>query len=156
MLFLHAKLWIPVDEKSIFVVVIHLWRSPLCQFVRARTVDEYDVTMPVPSISVTSQINRGDATLLHQKRPSPKNGEISDRCFWAEFSFVCCITKWFLTYSFFSPTSALSNISRPLSSYMCSIAPETVKVGSTYSHMLGSGIGCWFSDRSNCVFQDIQ
>ena len=33
---------------------------------------------------------------------------------------------------------------------MCSITPETAKVGSSYSHMRVPGIGCWFSDRSNC------
>ena len=33
---------------------------------------------------------------------------------------------------------------------MCSITIETAKVGSSYSHMRGPGIGCWFSDRSNC------
>ena len=33
---------------------------------------------------------------------------------------------------------------------MCSITPETAKVGSSYSHMRGPGIGCWLSDRSNC------
>ena len=44
-LFLHTKPWIPGGEKSIFTVVIHLWRSPLHQFMRARTIEEYDVTM---------------------------------------------------------------------------------------------------------------
>ena len=63
---------------------------------------------------------------------------------------VCFITKSFLTYSFFSPTPALSTISRPLSSSMCSITPETANVGSSYNRMRGPGIGCWFSDRSNC------
>ena len=33
---------------------------------------------------------------------------------------------------------------------MCSITPETVNVGSSYSHMRGTGVGCWLSDRSNC------
>ena len=33
---------------------------------------------------------------------------------------------------------------------MCSITPETVNVGSSYSHMRGPGVGCWLSDRSNC------
>ena len=33
---------------------------------------------------------------------------------------------------------------------MCSITPETAKVGSSYSHMRGPCIGCWFSHRSNC------
>ena len=37
-----------------------------------------------------------------------------------------------------------------LSSYMCSITPETVNVGSSYSHMRGPGVDCWLSDRSNC------
>ena len=37
------------------------------------------------------------------------------------YFFVCFITKLFLTYSFFSPAPALSTISRPLSSSMCSI-----------------------------------
>ena len=64
--------------------------------------------------------------------------------------FVCFITKSFLTYSFFPPTPALSSISRPLSSSMCSITPETANVGSSHNRMRGSGIGCWFSDRSNC------
>ena len=33
---------------------------------------------------------------------------------------------------------------------MCSITPETAKVASSSSHMQGPGIGCWFSDSSNC------
>ena len=64
--------------------------------------------------------------------------------------FVCFITKSFLTYSLFPPTPALSTISRPLSSSMCSITPETANVGSSYNRMRGPGIRCWFSDRSNC------
>ena len=64
--------------------------------------------------------------------------------------FVCFITKSFLTYSFVLPTPILSTICRPLSSYMCSITPETVNVGSSYSHMRDPGVGCWLSDRSNC------
>ena len=63
---------------------------------------------------------------------------------------VYFITKSFLTYSFFPPIPAISNISRPLSSSMCSITPETANVGSSYNRMRGPGIGCWFSDRSNC------
>ena len=43
--FLHAKPWIPGGEKPIFTVVIHYWISPVHQFARARTIDEYDVTM---------------------------------------------------------------------------------------------------------------
>ena len=68
--------------------------------------------------------------------------------------FVCFITKSFLTYSFVLPIPTLSTICRPLSSYMCSITPETAHVGSSYSHsyshMRGPGVGCWLSDRSNC------
>ena len=45
---------------------------------------------------------------------------------------------------------ALSTISRPLPSSMCSITPETANVGSSYNRMRGPCIGCWFSDRSNC------
>ena len=67
--FLHAKPWIPGGEKSIYTVVIHWWRSPLRQFARARTIDEYDVTLTVPHVRVTSQINCGDVTVLSQKRP---------------------------------------------------------------------------------------
>ena len=63
---------------------------------------------------------------------------------------VCFITKSFLTYSFVLPTPTLSTICRPLSSYTCSITPETVNVGSSYSHMRGPGVGCWLSDRSSC------
>ena len=40
------------------------------QFARARTIDQYDVTMPVPHFRVTSQINSGDVTMLSKKRPS--------------------------------------------------------------------------------------
>ena len=60
---------------------------------------------------------------------------------------VCLITKSFLT---FLPIPAFTTISRPLSSSMCSIIPETANVGSSYNRMRGPGIGCWFSDRSNC------
>ena len=63
--------------------------------------------------------------------------------------FVCFITKSVLTYSFVLPTPTLSTICRPLSSYMCSITPETANVGSSYSHMRGPCVGCWLSDRSN-------
>ena len=64
--------------------------------------------------------------------------------------FVCFITKSFLTYSFVLPTPTLSTVCRPLSSYVCSITSETANVGSSYSHMRGPGVGCWFSYRSNC------
>ena len=66
------------------------------------------------------------------------------------YFFVCFITKSFLTYSFFPPIPAISTISRPLSSSMCSITPDKANVGSSYNRMRGPGIGCWFSDRSNC------
>ena len=74
------------------------------------------------------------------------------------FLFVCffCLfvsLLWhFLLIHFFSPKPALSTISRPLSSSMCSITPETANVGNSYMYnrMRGPGIGCWFSDRSNC------
>ena len=65
--------------------------------------------------------------------------------------FVCFITKSFLTYSFFFHLHLLYQpYFRPLSSSMCSITPETANVGSSYNRMRGPGIGCWFSDRSNC------
>ena len=41
-------------------------------------------------------------------------------------------------------------MSRPLSSPMCSITSKTANVDSSYNRMRGTGIGCWFSDRSNC------
>ena len=63
--------------------------------------------------------------------------------------FVSLLSHIWLN-SFFSPTPALSTISRPLSSSMCSITSETANVGSSYNRMRGPGIGCWFSDRSNC------
>ena len=63
--------------------------------------------------------------------------------------FVSLLSHFWLIH-FFPPTTALSTISRPLSSSMCSITPETANVGSSYNRMRGPGIGCWFSDRSNC------
>ena len=81
--FLHARPWIPGDEIAIFTAVIHQWRSPLRQFARARTIDEYDVTMLVSYIRVTSQINGGDVTILNQKRLSSATTAKSaiDNCF---------------------------------------------------------------------------
>ena len=80
--------------------------------------------------------------------------QYSETCLWRPpngiLVVVCFITKSFLTYSFFPPIPALSTISRPLSSSMCSITPETANVGKSYNRMRGPGIGCWFSDRSNC------
>ena len=49
------------------------------QFARARTIDEYDVTMPVTRVRVTSQNNRSDDTMLDQKKTVPSdNGEIGN------------------------------------------------------------------------------
>ena len=63
--------------------------------------------------------------------------------------FVSFLSHFWLI-NFCLTYTALSTKSRPLSSYMCSITPETAKVGSSYSHMRGPGIDCWFSDGSNC------
>ena len=68
--FLHAKPWIPGGRISLFMVVIHWWRSIWRQFAHARTIDKYDVIIPVPCIHVTSQINCGDVTMPSQKRLS--------------------------------------------------------------------------------------
>ena len=65
------------------------------------------------------------------------------------FFFVSLLSHFWLIH-FLSPTPTLSTKGKPLSSYMCSITPETANVCSSYSHMRGPGIGCWFSDRSNC------
>ena len=66
--------------------------------------------------------------------------------------FVCLFHYLVISdlFIFFPPTPALSTISRPLASSMCSIAPETANVGSSYNRTRGPGISCWFSDRSNC------
>ena len=69
-IFLHAKPWIPGGENLVFTVVIHYLRSLLRQFAHARTIDKYDVTIPVPHVHVMSQINCGDVTMLIQKRMS--------------------------------------------------------------------------------------
>ena len=66
-----------------------------------------------------------------------------------ECLFVSLLSHFWLIH-FFPPTPALSTISRPLSSSMCSITSETTNVCSSYNRMRGPGIGCWFSDRSNC------
>ena len=63
--------------------------------------------------------------------------------------FVSLPSHFWLIH-FFSTTPALSIISMPLSSSMCSITPETANVCSSYNRQRGPGIGCWFSDRSNC------
>ena len=59
--------------------------------------------------------------------------------------FVSLLTHFWLIHFFH-----LHLLYQPLSSYMCSITPETAKVGSSCSHTWGPGIGCWFSDHSNC------
>ena len=97
-----------------------------------------------------TQICVGKQTIIHSD-----NGLALSRQCWSIIVclfvlFVCFITKSLLTYWFFPPTPALSTISRPLSSSMCSITPETTNVCSSYNRMRGPGIGCWFSDRSNC------
>ena len=87
--FLHARPWIPGDEKALFTVVFHKWRSPLRQFARARTIDEYDVTMLVYPVCVTSQINCGDVTMPSQKKTVlDVNCDMSDR--WL-FSEILCV-----------------------------------------------------------------
>ena len=63
--------------------------------------------------------------------------------------FVSLLSHFWIIH-FLPPTPALSTISRPLSSSMCSITPETANVGGSYNCMRGTGIGYWFSDRSNC------
>ena len=63
--------------------------------------------------------------------------------------FVSLLSHFWLIH-FHPPTPALSTISRPLSSSMSSITPETANVGSSYNRMRVPGIGCWFSDHSNC------
>ena len=69
-------------------------------------------------------------------------------------NFIVCLFVSFLShfwlFHFFHLYLLLSTISRPLSCSMCSITPETANVGSSYNRMRGPGIGCWFSDRSNC------
>ena len=42
----------------------------LRQFARTRIIDDYDCTMSVPPVCVTSQIKCVDMTMLSQKRPS--------------------------------------------------------------------------------------
>ena len=103
-IFLHAKPWILGAEKSIFTVVIHWWRSHRRQFARARTVDDYDVTMVIPYLHETSQIDCGDVTMLSQKKPSlatMAKSEI-DNCFYRKWMCsthkIACKNKWYLCY----------------------------------------------------------
>ena len=74
---------------------------------------------------------------------------IEDMCSDITCLFDSLLSHFWLLH-FFPPTPALSTISRPLSSSRCSITPETANVGSSYNRMRGPGIGCWFSDPSNC------
>ena len=78
---------------------------------------------------------------------------------WMDHIILVCLfvslPSHFWLILFFQPTPALSTISGPLSSSMCSITPETANVGSSYNRMRGPGIGCWFSDRSNCSSRSI-
>ena len=90
------------------------------------------------------------ASFTNMGSPACISNHMPRKCGMKYCLFVCFISKSFLTYSFFPLTPALSTISRPLSSSMCSITPETANVGSSYNRMWGPGIGCWFSDRSNC------
>ena len=69
-IFLHAKPWLPGGEKSVFTAVVQYWRSPLHQIARARTIDEYDVTIPLSHIHVTSHVNCDDITILSPNRLS--------------------------------------------------------------------------------------
>ena len=66
-IFLHAKPWIPGGEKSISRLLF-TGEDRLCANLqeRARTINEYDVTMLV---RVTSQMNCGGVTMLSQKIP---------------------------------------------------------------------------------------
>ena len=63
--------------------------------------------------------------------------------------FVPLLSHFWLIH-FVTPTPAISILARPMSSLMCSITPETANVGTSYNRMRGPGIGCLFSDRSNC------
>ena len=85
-----------------------------------------------------------------------KQEVIMNECFCGVFSSTSFYTLFVSLQShvwlihFFPPTPALSTISRPLSSSMCSITPETANVCRSYNRMRGPGIDCWFSYRSNC------
>ena len=70
------------------MVLIHQWRLPLCQFACAKKIDEYDVTIVVPCVCVTSQINcQSEKTFLCD------NGEMNDR--WLVLVDFCVQdTKW--------------------------------------------------------------
>ena len=64
--------------------------------------------------------------------------------------YVACLFVSLLSHfrlSDFSHTTVFANHMKALLSYMNSIRPQTAKVCSSYSHMRGPGICCWFSDR---------
>ena len=64
-----AITWANVDLSSARLTDLHL-----------RAIEENDITMPVPRVHLTSQINRGDVTMLSQKKTAlGDNGEMSDR-----------------------------------------------------------------------------
>ena len=69
-MFLYDRLWIPGDRKFIVTIVIHWWRSTLRQFARQRALGEYEVTVLVLDVRVTSLINYDDVAMLDHKRPS--------------------------------------------------------------------------------------
>ena len=54
--------------ESIFTFVVYSWLSTLCQLWRARTVDEYDVTITVYRVCVTSQGNWCHVTIDQSHR----------------------------------------------------------------------------------------
>ena len=54
---------------------------------------------------------------------------------WSRILFVSLLSHFWLIH-FFSPTPALSTISRPLSSSMCSITPETANVCSSLQYIV--------------------
>ena len=92
-IFLHAKPWIPGVRKSIFMHGCHDWRRSLMrQFARARTIDEYDVTIPIPRVRVTSQI---EMWWRHNAKPEKtiigENSEMGNRWFLAGL----CARSWF-------------------------------------------------------------
>ena len=51
-------------EYQVVRIDVHICYSLVkSAFASARTIEEYDVTMPVPRICLTSQIIRGDVTM---------------------------------------------------------------------------------------------
>ena len=62
----NTGLWWGIDIHGCYSLV-KIAFAPICT---GRTIDEYDVTIPVSYICVTSQISCGDITILSQKRLS--------------------------------------------------------------------------------------